>query len=65
MAAAELTGSLLASSAARARHAASERFLDGMIDVIAVLFAGGRGTADACLEQARLLAGGPSFETDD
>jgi hypothetical protein len=62
---AEGTGSLLATSAARARHAAAARYLQGMVDIIAVLFAGGRRTADACLEQARSLAGGPSRRTDD
>ena len=63
--AAESTGSLLATSAARARHSAAARYIQGMLDVIAVLFDGGRRTADACLDQARSLAGGPAALTDD
>jgi hypothetical protein len=59
------TGSLLATSAARARHAAAARYVQGMVDVVAVLFAGGRPTAEACLEHARSLAGGPSTRSDD
>jgi hypothetical protein len=62
---AEHAGSLFAASAARARHTAASLHVRGMLDVIAVLFDGGRRTADACLEAARHLAGGPSSLTND
>jgi hypothetical protein len=62
--AAEQGGSLLAVSAARARHTAAEQYLRGMVDLLSVLFDGGRRLADHTLEKARIVERGPRSSTE-
>jgi hypothetical protein len=47
------------SAATRWRVEASRRYARGMIDLLAVLFDGGRAVADECLAEAERLAFGP------
>lgn len=48
--------------AARAGESANERYVRGMLDMVAILFADGRATADACLRAARALEAGETAE---
>ena len=41
---------------ARGRHEASSRYVQGMRDLLAVLFEGGKAVADECYEAARVQA---------
>jgi hypothetical protein len=43
---------------ARGRATASHQYVRGMIDLLAVLFEGGRPFAESCYEEARRLADG-------
>jgi hypothetical protein len=47
------------SGATRWRVEAARRYTQGMTDLLAVLFEGGRGVADECLSAAEVLAFGP------
>jgi len=48
----------------RAQRAADARYVQGMRDLLTVLFAGGRATTESCLAQARAQAlGGPPGPT--
>lgn len=52
----------------RGRASASRQYVRGMVDLLAVLFEGGRPYAEACYEEARLIAVGihpPGFERAD
>lgn len=56
------TDGLLRARGDQAGAAADDRYLQGMLDIVAVLFAGGRATADACLRAARALEAGEPTE---
>jgi hypothetical protein len=50
------------SAATRWRLEASRRYTRGMVDLLAVLFDGGRAVADECLADAERLAFGPRHD---
>ena len=51
-------GDVLPGLAARARNEGPRRYVQGMRDLLAVLFAGGRAAADECYAEALALARG-------
>lgn len=59
-------GNLAARAIARWRAEAANRYAEGMRDLLAVLFEGGRPLADACFEEARRLQSSSApFPADD
>ncbi len=54
---------LLQTRVDRSDLAADDRYLRGMLDIVAVLFAGGRATADECLRAARVMEAGGAAES--
>lgn len=54
------TGPAVAGSTTRWRAEAARRYSQGMTDLLAILFDGGRPLADACLRDAERLAFGAS-----
>jgi hypothetical protein len=56
---------LLAAFGTVGRSDGAAQYVRGMHDLLAVLFDGGRATADACYEEARVAAEGRSGPTDD
>ena len=54
---ATLGGDILPSVGTRGRHEAARRYVKGMVDLLAVLFADGRRGADACLAAAQARLG--------
>ncbi len=51
-------GDLVLAAGARGRAGASRQYVQGMRDLLAVLFEGGRAVADECYEAARAQAAG-------
>ena len=50
----------LRASLTRRRAESSQRYVDGMRDLLRVLFADGHAVTEACLEEARTLAASPT-----
>lgn len=53
------SGAAVANSTSRWRIEAARRYSQGMTDLLAILFDGGRPLAEACLRDAERLAFGP------
>ena len=50
------------SGAMRWRVEASRRYAQGMLDLLAVMFDGGRAVAEECLAEAEIMAFGPRHD---
>lgn len=59
-------GNLLSTSTAGRRAESSQRYVEGMRDILRVLFANGPALADQCMEEAYAMAmGTPSLQAGD